>query len=49
MNLMTINAMTMYFDECSKDKHLELEYLDDTQNKKDIKKLYVSAYIIISA
>ena len=46
---MTINAMKMYLDECSKDKHLELKNLDDTQNKEEINKLYVSTYIIISA
>ena len=46
INLMTINAMKMYLDECSKDKHLELKNLDDTQ---EINKLYVSANNIISA
>ena len=46
MNLMTINAMRMYLNECSKDKHLELKNLDDTQ---EINKLYVSDNNIISA
>ena len=43
---MTINAMRMYLNECSKDKHLELKNLDDTQ---EINKLYVSDNNIISA
>ena len=52
MNLMTINAMKMYF-ECRDDKDLELKNLDHSQNiavnKEEINKLYVRTYIMISA
>ena len=52
INLMTINAMKMYFDECRDDENLELKNLDHTQNiavnKEEINKLYVRTYIIIS-
>ena len=50
---MTINAMKMYFDECSNDENLELKNSNNTQNiavnKQEINKLYVRTYIIISA
>ena len=45
---MTINAIKMYFDECSNDKNLELKNSNNTQNiavnKQEINKLYVRTY-----